>query len=633
MSKSKKKPHVEKPRAKSAPPSSEASPRKEGGEPASPQQRPKDGLRETFESIVVAFVLAFLFRGFEAEAFVIPTGSMAPTLYGRHKDLTCEKCKFHFTVGASDEVDNDGYLEPQFRLRTTICPNCRYEMDIKDVPVFKGDRILVNKFHFEAMDPRRWDVTVFKYPEEPQTNYIKRLVGLPGETLMIKRGDLYTKGADGKWSILRKDDPNKQRSIQITLYDNDHPETELHKQGWPRRWVPVEKAPSENAIAGWSETKSSWVLQPETNSFELELDKSSGKPNWIRYRNIVPTPDDWKAIDPNAAADEFFKPELNNDPKPELITDFCGYNAYTGGNDGRLFRDYYWVNDITVAFSAEIKEVGDQPTLVVELNEGVRRFRCRFDVSTGKASLLRLEHDEEQVLATADTDVKGTGNYQIRFANVDNRLCLWVDSDLVDFGPVSEYELTEVDNPSPQEEDLIPIGVAATDAGINISHLVIQRDLYYRSEHVSNNDDYGEFPGSRPETLSKERLRSLLTSPLDWYEHYHSGMKSAVFDLAEDEYMMLGDNSPRSKDSRLWTNTRKSPHRHAVKRSALVGKAFYIYWPHGVPFMNDGNGYAVPMLYHKKRHFDGQRVVRESTDYPDWRLPFYPQFNRMQRIR
>ena len=43
--------------------------------------------RETFESIVVAFVLAFLFRAFEAEAFVIPTGSMAPTLLGRHKDV------------------------------------------------------------------------------------------------------------------------------------------------------------------------------------------------------------------------------------------------------------------------------------------------------------------------------------------------------------------------------------------------------------------------------------------------------------------------------------------------------------------------------------------------------------------
>ncbi|MFN0195690.1 MAG: signal peptidase I, partial [Planctomycetaceae bacterium] len=39
-----------------------------------------EGIRETIESVVVAFILAFLFRAFEAEAFVIPTGSMAPPL-------------------------------------------------------------------------------------------------------------------------------------------------------------------------------------------------------------------------------------------------------------------------------------------------------------------------------------------------------------------------------------------------------------------------------------------------------------------------------------------------------------------------------------------------------------------------
>src|SRR5439155_1572925 len=64
-----------------------------GAEPSPKNGRRPDNWRETIESIVVAFVLAFLFRTFEAEAFVIPTGSMAPTLYGQHRDITCEKCK------------------------------------------------------------------------------------------------------------------------------------------------------------------------------------------------------------------------------------------------------------------------------------------------------------------------------------------------------------------------------------------------------------------------------------------------------------------------------------------------------------------------------------------------------------
>ena len=50
--------------------------------PAPPEPK-REGLRDTVESIVFALILAFLFRTFEAEAFVIPTGSMAPTLYGR----------------------------------------------------------------------------------------------------------------------------------------------------------------------------------------------------------------------------------------------------------------------------------------------------------------------------------------------------------------------------------------------------------------------------------------------------------------------------------------------------------------------------------------------------------------------
>ena len=66
--------------------------------------------RETIESIVVAFALALLFRAFEAEAFVIPTGSMAPTLMGRHKDLSgnsaCGSCGRDFRVGCSAEEDD-----------------------------------------------------------------------------------------------------------------------------------------------------------------------------------------------------------------------------------------------------------------------------------------------------------------------------------------------------------------------------------------------------------------------------------------------------------------------------------------------------------------------------------------------
>src|SRR6478752_4633349 len=77
--------------------------------PAPPVQ--SHAIRETVESIVIAFVLAFLFRTFEAEAFVIPTGSMAPTLYGNHKDVVCSQCGFFYEVNASEEADEGAVKE------------------------------------------------------------------------------------------------------------------------------------------------------------------------------------------------------------------------------------------------------------------------------------------------------------------------------------------------------------------------------------------------------------------------------------------------------------------------------------------------------------------------------------------
>ncbi len=80
---------------------------------------------------------------------------------------------------------------------------------------------------------------------------------------------------------------------------------------------------------------------------------------------------------------------------------------------------------------------------------------------------------------------------------------------------------------------------------------------------------------------------------------------------------MLGDNSPRSKDSRGWSDDRlrawdKTTGREAweVPRANLTGKAFYVYWPHGVPF--------------------GPESLRVGRDF---RLPFRPYFERMKWIR
>ncbi len=102
-------------------------------------------LRDNLEAVAVAIVMALLIRHFCVEAFRIPTSSMEPTLYGVKADRS-------------------------------------------------GDRILVNKVGYFFRDPSRWDVVVFKYPLNRSRNYIKRLVGEPGDVLDIRGGDIWANG-------------------------------------------------------------------------------------------------------------------------------------------------------------------------------------------------------------------------------------------------------------------------------------------------------------------------------------------------------------------------------------------------------------------------------------------------------
>ena len=641
-------------------PKSKGSAATKGGSSHPETARPT-AMRETIESIVVAFILAFMFKTFEAEAFVIPTGSMAPTLYGRNKAAHCPKCGTDFTIGASDEVETEtDYVIPGARIDSAICPNCRYRLgneQIYDVPVFKGDGILVNKFSFEIRDPERWQVAVFKYPEEPKTNYIKRCVGLPNETICIRQGNVYGKNEHGEWQILRKD-PDKQRVLQMNVYDNDHPERPLVDAGWPERWAAVKKVDGPNAIAGWSTDTQGWIPDAQARSFHLPLDRAKDF-QWFRYRHYVPTEDAWR----RAAQG------LTLEPQARLITDFCGYNAFSSSN-GRIVADdlgFYWVGDLTVNCRINIEKADADGQVLLELNEGPRVYRCRIDLASGKATLVYAEPrdkkdpGEEHKLAEAQTRFAGSGQHDVSFANVDDRLCLWIDNRLIDFGPGASYSAYGgSDIQRPWDEDLIPVGIAVRGAEATVSRLLLQRDIYYRNDFVHQRSgpftDESSYENIEEYDGSKEDLVRDQTHPAEWFREYESHLASRQtgpgqryeniafeFTMGPDEFFMMGDNSPRSKDSRLWWNMRHAVHNYAVPRDALVGKAFFIYWPHGIPFLNDGRGYPTgpdsilnndltgPFFYNYTRNANGDPIL--DTDYPKRRIPFYPDIGRMHRIR
>ena len=194
-----------------------------------------DAIKETFESIVIAFILAFVFRAFVVEAFVIPTGSMAPTLLGQHLPVQCDQCGYRFKTDVAARDQKGGYEAlPLGTNRDAVCPMCHFPNFLEaGMRPRAGDRILVHKYIYEFSKPQRWDVLVFKNPSSPDQNYIKRLVGLPGECLLIVEGNVYVKPLnpeDGsEWRIARKTDPSEnydaieiQRAVWQPIYSSSY---------------------------------------------------------------------------------------------------------------------------------------------------------------------------------------------------------------------------------------------------------------------------------------------------------------------------------------------------------------------------------------------------------------------------
>jgi len=117
----------------------------------------KTVVREYAEALIIALILALLIRTFIIQAFKIPTGSMEPTLLvGDHLLVT----KFSYSVHIPNEIP------------------------FTSIQLFPD-------YHFFASVPERGNIVVFKYPEDESKDFIKRVIGLPGETIQVIQQRVY----------------------------------------------------------------------------------------------------------------------------------------------------------------------------------------------------------------------------------------------------------------------------------------------------------------------------------------------------------------------------------------------------------------------------------------------------------
>jgi len=242
----------------------------------------QSSIPDTLQALIFAFVIAMMARGFVLEGFVIPTGSMAPTLMGEHVRWQSPQTGWSYAMDAGATIEAFSraarqMVDAEKRARSARSPEAAKRERLEgarramiarwdpmfglDAPVQQapprarpqkrgGDRVLVLKTLYPFLEPDRYDVVVFKNPTDPvgpTQNFIKRLVGLPSEQLVTVDGDIFSGPLDGPSDALQiaRKPEFVQRAVWQPVYDSNYQPTDLARwrqesgrSWWNAPWSP-----------------------------------------------------------------------------------------------------------------------------------------------------------------------------------------------------------------------------------------------------------------------------------------------------------------------------------------------------------------------------------------------------------
>lgn len=542
-------------------------------------QTTKESVKETLISIIIAFVLAFVFRSFVVEAFIIPTGSMAPTLMGAHMRFNDPQTGSTWAVGPRDFLPGEPGLQEPAPYQGAPLTDARGNRIAHPIQVHEpltgaavtennvarraGDRILVLKYLSIFQDPSPFDVVVFKNPFTPTQNFIKRLIALPGEQVALVDGDIFTRPAgagsgggpganpwvEPGWQIRRKP-VRVQRAVWQPLYDTAQ--------------APV--TPPMGFQDPWAFGAGTW----ERVDGGRRLRQSGAGASVLRWDSSAP----W--ISGTASPLSGALVERTYD---RTISDRYAYNE---GTPYPEHRTAFPVSDVRLRAVVRFDEGASAGAprrvagvvaargheFIGEIEGAVARVRMR-PATDGQAG-------EWKTLAEGPAPELTPGSaVEIEVWHVDQEVSVWVGgrrilSGQYEWGPDQRIEfatgtslITLIGRWRGQGN---PLGDPAiyrkaevrwefSGGGFDLMRVALDRDLHYQ-------------PGTRQ---SGEPLRA--THP------------RTTMTLGPDQFFVCGDNSPASDDARSWRDPDpwvaeqidETP--GIVPRKLMLGKAFFVYFP------------------------------------------------------
>lgn len=538
-----------------------------------------NAFRQFVESLLCLALAVIVFRTFEVEGYMISTGSMAPALLGFHKQVVCPTCGFPFAYGVAYQSDSpraitgdgdehsedvNGY-DPEERQLCT-CPNCgQRAIDISQVPRNQGDQLLVFREAYWTRMPHRWEVIVFRNPYDTTQAYVKRLAGLPGETIAIRYGDVYANG------ILCRKDYATQKAVRIPVYlHNYEPKDDPE---WQSRWRPddgwvrdgqgfviagnnptqmPDAVPNDPAVHGLDLTpeKDPWAfvtyghyvrlggrhetaikiptmeevldwpqdMLPATyddKTRQLSITGAMPIELWDRLRKVSKEAQFLEAID-----QLYFRSHLSP------VMDDYGYNRFSSQSSQNAVRDVMISVEVQVEGPSEAP--AGQRQFAVDVTDNDITYRLLLDYARKEIKLLAdpdIAPDDPPLRTASWNPDLESGPCQIEMSLFDRQVTAAINGE-------EPFEAWEIPTPVPAHEPpRFPVRFGSRGLAARVKSLEVYRDVYYTSK-----------PDDKPYTLE------------------------------EEEFYVLGDNSPVSLDSRRWKDG-------AVPMQLLLGKPFVVHLP------------------------------------------------------